>query len=422
MKKFFQDLIARKEQRATALRSIIEKATDVAEARNAMTELEAVNGELTEARAKLTEIEAAEARGNGQGFNPVASYGAGAGQPAAGNDNDPRATIEYRTAFMNYVRTGEMNKVLEKRADDRNELADLGILIPTTIVNEIIKGVEKVYGQLYSRVKKTNVKGGVKYPIGSFGATFNRIGETGAPTDRQAGGSVTGYVEFGYLIGEIRLAQTLLMTVMGVDVFERELANIIVETYVQAMDKEIMLGKKENNQCEGILTEAAKVGGRIPADHIISFTADEMADWKSWQTKLFAIIPLSMRGLRPEFVMTPHTFEANIETLEDSNGQPVARNIYNPTTGAETATFKGRQVVFVEEDILKNFNDAADGEYFGMYWVGEKAYAINSNLQFAVTRYWDNEKNEYVQKGLVINDGKVLDPKYLYLLKKSVSA
>lgn len=418
MKKFFRDLIARKEQRATALRSIIEKATDVAEARNAMTELESVNGELTEARAKLTEIEAAEARDNGQGFNPVATYG-GAGKPETRTDNDPRATMEYRTAFMNYVRTGEMNKVLEKRADDRNELADLGILIPTTIVNEIMKGVEKVYGQLYSRVRKTNVKGGVKYPIGSFGATFNRIGETGAPTDRQAGGSITGYVEFGYLIGEIRLAQTLLMTVMGVEVFERELANIIVETYVEAMDKEIMNGKAENNQCEGILTEAAKVGGRIAADHIIEFTADEMADWKSWQTKLFAVIPLSMRGLRPEFVMTPHTFEANIETLEDSNGQPVARNIYNPTTGAETATFKGRQVVFVEEDILKNFNDAAAGEYFGMYWVPERAYAINSNLQFAVTRYWDNEKNEYVQKGLVINDGKVLDPKYLYLLKKA---
>lgn len=400
------------EKRIAELRQKIEASTDANEVR-------ALGKEIEECREQIAKIEAEQ---RGGAFNPVASYGAGAGQPAAGNDNDPRATIEYRTAFMNYVRTGEMNKVLEKRADDRNELADLGILIPTTIVNEIIKGVEKVYGQLYSRVKKTNVKGGVKYPIGSFGATFNRIGETGAPTDRQAGGSVTGYVEFGYLIGEIRLAQTLLMTVMGVDVFERELANIIVETYVQAMDKEIMLGKKENNQCEGILTEAAKVGGRIPADHIISFTADEMADWKSWQTKLFAVIPLSMRGLRPEFVMTPHTFEANIETLEDSNGQPVARNIYNPTTGAETATFKGRQVVFVEEDILKNFNDAADGEYFGMYWVGEKAYAINSNLQFAVTRYWDNEKNEYVQKGLVINDGKVLDPKYLYLLKKSVSA
>lgn len=419
MKKFFQDLIARKEQRATALHSIIEKATDVAEARNAMTELEAVNAELNEARAKLTEIEAGEARGNGQGFNPVATYGAGAGQPEARTDNTPRASMEYRTAFMNYVRTGAIDKVLEKRADARNELADLGILIPTTIVNEIIKGVEKVYGQLYSRVKKTNFTGGVKYPIGAFSATFNRIGETGAPTDRQKGGGISGHVEFGYLIGEIRLAQTLLMTVMGVDVFERELASIIVQAYVEAMDKEIMVGRAENNQCEGILTEAEKVGGRIPADHIISFTAEEMEDWKSWQTKLFAVIPLSMRGLRPEFVMTPHTFEANIETLEDSNGQPVARNIYNPTTGAETATFKGRQVVFVEEDILKNFNDAAADEYFGMYWVPDKAYAINSNLQFSVTRYWDNEKNEWVTKGIVINDGKVLDPKYIYLLKKA---
>lgn len=395
---------------AEAQRKIAE-SKDVDEVRGLINNMDEWKGEL----AKI------EAEQRGGEFNPVFSYGegAGAGQPEARTDNDPRATMEYRTAFMNYVRKGEIDKVLEKRADARNELADLGVLIPTTIVNEIIKGVEKVYGQLYSRVKKTNFTGGVKYPIGAFSATFNRIGETGAPTDRQKGGNITGHVEFGYLIGEIRLAQTLLMTVMGVDVFERELASIIVQAYVEAMDKEIMVGKAENNQCEGILTEAEKAGGRIPANHIISVTAEQMADWTFWQTELFAKIPLSMRGLHPEFVMTPHTFEANIETLKDNNKQPVARNIYNPTTGAETATFKGRQVVFVEEDILKNFNDAAAGEYFGMYWVADKAYAINSNLQFSVTRYWDNDKNEWVTKGIVINDGKVLDPKYIYLLKKA---
>jgi hypothetical protein len=78
-------------------------------------------------------------------------------------------------------------------------------------------------------------------------------------------------------------------------------------------------------------------------------------------------------------------------------------------------------VARVEKDVFKDFNSCADGEFFGMFWVPDKAYAINSQLNFAVTRYYDNEKNEWVQKGIVINDGKILDPKYIFLLKKKVA-
>lgn len=426
MKKFFQDLIARKEQRAKELRSIIEKATDVTEARTAMTELEAVNGELTEARAQLSAIEAAEARGNGQGFVPTASYGTasgGSGSGSEGRDADPLATMEYRTAFMNYVRTGERTDALriEQRADDPTELNKLGVLIPTTVVNEIIKGIEKKHGYLYSKVKKTNLKGGVKYPLGAFSATFNRIGEKGAPTARQNGGDgITGYVEFGYLIGEIRLAQTLLMSVMGVTVFETELAKVLVEAYVEAMETEIIKGDPSKNQMCGILHNSANGLQKIAASHIIEFTAEEIADWTAWETKLFAEIPLGMEGASPEFVMAKQTYVANLCTMKDLNGQPIKKAGFDVTD--KVHKFNEYPVARVEKDIFKDFNSCADGEYFGMFWVGEKAYAINSNLNFAVTRYYDNEKNEWVQKGIVINDGKILNPDYIFLLKKKVTA
>ena len=337
-------------------------------------------------------------------------------------EKDPYATIEYRTAFMKFVQKGVKADILvtEKRNNDRNVASDLGVLLPTTVIQEIMKQLEGVYGQLYSRVKKTNIKGGVKYPIGSFSAVFHRITETGAPSDRQKAGGVTGYVEFSYNIGEIRLAQTLLMTVLSVDVFEKELANVIVRTYLEAMDKEIMTGDPTNLQCEGILTHVAGANSRIPADHVIEFTEEEMSDWKSWQKKLFAVIPLAMRGLKPEFVMTANTYEANIKTLADDNNRPVYAETFNPVDGTEKATFKGREVIFVENDIVADFDDAEDGDVFGIYWVPEKGYAINTNLEFYVKRYFDEEKNEWVSKALVINDGKVLDGQYIYLLKKSV--
>lgn len=347
----------------------------------------------------------------------------GGNQIAATSDPEPedvRSSMEYREAFMRFVQTGERAPILQTRNDATGTAADLGVLIPVTVMQEIIKDVEKVYGQLYARVRKLNLKGGVKFPIGSFTATFNRITETTVSARQDAGG-ITGSVDFTYKIGEIRLARTLLQTVLSVPVFEREFAKVAAEAYVKAMDTEIMVGDPSDEEMEGILTEAAKVSSRIPAGNIIEFTADDMADWTTWQTKLFAIIPLSMRRERPEFVMTANTYEANIKTLRDDNNRPVYAETYNPVDGAERATFKGREVVFVEDDILENFNDATNGQYFAMYWVPQKAYAINTNMEFSVVDYFDHETNQWVKKALVINDGKVLDPKYLYLLKKKVS-
>lgn len=331
-----------------------------------------------------------------------------------------RNSMEYRTAFRDYVQTGKIDRdilAFEKRDDAVSTSSDLGVLIPETVMQEIIKGVSKVYGQLYSRVRKTNLKGGVKYPIGSFAATFNRITET-TTSDRQDPGGVTGYVAFGYKIGEIRLARTLLQTVLDVPVFEQEFAKTVADAYVKAMDIEIMSGTEANNQCVGILTEAAAVGSRIPSANIISFSPNDMADWTAWQTKLFAKIPLGMRAENPQFVMTAATYEANIKTLKDKNDRPVYAETFNPVDGTERATFKGKEVVFVENNVLEDFNEADPNDFFGMYWVPEKAYAINSNMQFTVVDYFDHETNQWVKKALVINDGKVLDGAYIYLLKK----
>lgn len=432
MNEFLKKLIAAKNQRAQELRELIKKAETADEVRSLGNELTTVENEARDAQSQLHALEAEEARAAQSAapkFDPAQAINvltANMNQSAvqARSEEDPLATMEYRKAFMQYIQRGTKSNVLkfEQRDNDAAGVAsDLGVLLPTTIVQEIMKGVEKVYGQLYSRVRKTNIKGGVKYPIGSFSATFKRITET-TVSNRQAPGGVTGYVEFSYNIGEIRIARTLLQSVLSVPAFEAEVAKVIVEAYVKAMDHEIMTGDPDDGECEGILTEAAKVSSRIPAANIIEFTDADMADWTKWQTNLFARIPLSMRALRPEFVMTANTYEANIKTLKDNNNRPVYNETFNPVDGTEIATFKGRQVVFVEDDILENFNDATDGEYFGMYWVPENAYAINTNMEFTMMNYFDQETNQYVDKALVINDGKVLDPKYIYLLKKKVTA
>jgi HK97 family phage major capsid protein len=377
---------------------------------------------------KSAEEEKQEARSNT--LNPLASYGVRGVNTNMEKELNVRNTMEYRSAFMNYVQKGTLaeplqfrnnstNEVINYRADTPITSADLGVMLPETVIQEVIKDLEKSYGQLYSKVRKFNVKGGVKIPVGSFSATFKRIAETGAPSDRQKGGEITGAVQFTYKLGEVRISQTLLESILSVEAFEKEVANTIVEAYLKAMEEEILNGVESANQCEGILTNAAK----IPAANIIEFTEDEMKDWKAIQKKLFAKVPLAMRKEKPEFVMTVNTYEGNLKALVDDNNRPLAKEVFNPTDGVETATFNNKEVVLIEEGLgIKNFDEAATGEYFAMYWVPNKAYGINSNLEFATKRYFDEEKLEYVNRAVCVNDGKILNPKYIFLLKKKIGA
>ena len=453
MKKFLENLIARKKQELADTEARMKKSEDLAEVRSLGDMLLKLRDEITDAENQLRDLDNEDDKEKGViddqpkvidegsdddedkdrrsgnpkgGLNPLQSYGLNGKKEERSENEDPRSSMEYRKAFMEYVQNGTRSDVLqfEKRADAANESQDLGVLLPQTIIQEIITGVEKVYGQLYSRVKKTNIQGGVKYPIGSFGATFKRIGENGAPTERQKGGSITGYVEFSYKLGDVRIAQTLLANVLSVPAFEAELSKVIVESYVKAMDQEILTGDGTQNELEGIITELNKVSGsRIPASQIIDFTDEDMHDWTKWQEKLFAKIPLAMRNQKPEFLMTANTYEANIKTLHDNNNRPLYFETFNPVDGAERATFKAREVVFIEEGQgIENFNDAEDGKVFGFYWVPDRAYAINTNLEFAVKRYFDEEKLQYVERAVVINDGKILDPNYLWVLRKKVNA
>lgn len=412
------------EKREEELEQSIEEAETEEEQRTVEEEIEALEAEKADKEAQIAKLEEEIAELEAQLDELEKDQEAPAEEEkseerSAMSKEFGRASMEYRTAFRDWVLGGKADReILETRNDAAGTASDLGILLPETIVQEIQTAIGKVYGQLYGKVKKTNLKGGVKYPIGSFSATFHRIAED-AKSDRQDPGGVTGYVTFGYNIGEIRLARTILQQTLTVPVFEQEIAKVIAEAYVKAMDKEIMAGAPTDGECTGILTEAAKVSGsRIPAANIISICPKDMADWAAWQKNVFAKIPLAMRAEKFEFVMTANTYEANIKTMKDKDDRPVYAETFNPVDGTERATFKGKEVTFVENDVLEDFDTASANDYFGMIWVPQKAYAINSNLDFTVVDYFDHEKNEAVKKALVINDGQVLNGNYIYLLKK----
>lgn len=318
------------------------------------------------------------------------------------------ADLQERTAFMEYVQTGKMSDLLQ-RADVTGVSTDLGVLIPKTVQQEIIKNIDEMHGSLYAKVKHLNIRGGVEYPIGSFSATFSRINES-TVSDRQKGGSITGSVVFGYNIGEIRIAQTLLESLLAVPVFEAELAKVIAEAFVKAMDNEILNGTGTGGQMEGILGKAGVT--------TITFHEGEIADWKTIQKKIFGGMSLGFKALPYEFVMSNGTWESQIKTLSDDNNRPVYAEPFNPVDGTFSCSFRGHNVTLVEPTLLPDFDAAAVNKIFGMIWVPGDAYAINSNMNFSVVQYVDHEKNQIVKKALVVNDGKVLRKDRIILLKK----
>lgn len=458
MKNFLKRLIERKKKELKEKEERMKNSQDINEVRSLGETLVALRDEIDEAEKQLAELEQNDNNDNNNDDNnddEGRSANANEGRSANGfnpnmalnviqtnqmnqgtqrsNEEDVLSTMEYRRAFMQYAQTGErsarLNEILnqyrsETRAAGEVVSEDLGVLIPHTVLQELIMKIEKTYGQLSSRVRMLNVQGGVEIPIGEFDATFTWSGTEGNDTEHgvseeQKAGSAKGSVVFSYHIGEVRIAQSLLQSILSVEVFEKELVNALLSAYLKARDVAVLRGTG-NGQPTGILTDVAAGLKRVPVENIISFTEAEIADWTAWEKKLFANIPVGMEGANPEFAMAKQTYVSNLCTLKDKNDQPINKAGFDVTD--KQYKFNEYPVLRTEQDLFKSFDLCEDGEVFGIFWVPEKAYGINSNMTFGYKRYFDEDKNKWITKGLVILDGKPLNTNYVYILKKSVTA
>lgn len=417
MKDFLRKLQLARESRAEELRNKIKDSTDANEVRSLGEELQKVNDEIAQIRSQIAALDTPEKKddsGEQRGLNPMATFTTQP-KPEKRDDEDVYGSMEYRTAFKDYVQRGTpipKNLIARAGGDTGTTLtSEIGMIIPTTIMNEFIKDVSKVYGQIYSKVRKLNIKGGVQFPISKLKANFKWINETSV-SPKQKAGNITEKISFSYYIGEIRVAESLLAQVVSLLVFESEIVRIMVEAYVQAMDYSIVAGDGDGKPW-GITKDPRVLAN---TGNIIEMTAEEMADWTQWRKKLFAKVPLSKRGTG-EFIFPASTVESYLLTMQDANGRPLFREATEGTIGNLAGSFFGRDVTLVEPDIVADYDTAGNGDIIGIFWVPTD-YAINTNLQFGMKRYFDEDTNEWINKGLTILDGKILDISGCYLIKK----
>lgn len=392
-------------------------STDINEVRSINEQLEDINEDIADVQEELDAIEDDEPgepaeptptpapAPDARDFNPMASFSTV--KPTEQRTGNALDSIEYRTAFMKYVQTGKWE--YEKRADETLITSDVGKIIPNTIMNEFIKEL-KVYGNIYNRVRKLNVKGGVEFPIEELVPTVTWITET-TTSETQAVPDIKTSISFGYHIVEARLAQSLLSQVVSLNYLETEMARLLAEAFVKEFDRVIFKGTG-SGQPLGILNDT-----RVLTTNKIAFTSAELADWTKWRTKFFAKIPLAYRGGQGIFVTTAANWETYFMTLKDANDRPLGNETFGIQDGATTCRFAGREVVLVEPDILSDYASATTGDAWAIYFKPTD-YAINTNLQIGFKRWFDDDKNKYFNKGLCIMDGKLLDVNSVYVFTK----
>lgn len=432
-KKILEKRMARLMAKKQKLSERCNASNDVNEVRDLTTQLEDVNAEIAETQEEIDAIDAEEREMQMAGEtrsvvpanatlvngNVVNSATAATGATQARENTDPFATMEYRQAFMKYAQTGaEIPTNLYQRDGMPANTTTLGATIPTTVLNEFINEIRKKYGNLYSKVRKLNIKGAVKVPIAELQATFKWVTEsTVAP--REDGGKIDQFVEFSYNMAEIRVSQTLLSSIVTIDLFEREIVRIMMIAYMQAMDTGIVKGTG-NGQMLGILNDPRVMN---QSGHVIQLSASDINNWVEWRKKFFGKLPLGYRD--GEFIFPLGTVDAYLETMADNNNNPIFRQATGLEVNDGDATnpngrFFGRNISLVEPDIIADFDTAEAGDVIGIYWQPTE-YAINTNMEFGMRRWFDEDRNEWVNKMLTIVDGKVLNPCGFYVFTKKGS-
>ena len=413
MKEFLKKLIKMKEERAKELRALIEKSEDVKEVRALGDTLQKVLDELNDAKSQLAKGEEEEnnaasagegrsAQVAGAAFNPVATFtrGASANEPAKEVDNYD--TPEYRKAFMNFVCRGT---VIPNELRATTATSDIGAVIPTTLVKEIVKEL-KAYGNIYAKVRKLNVQGGVEIPVLSLKPVANWIGETTPSTDQKLGANAK--ISFSYFGIECKISQTLLASIVALDVFEQEFVPLAVEAITKALEIAILNGDG-SGKALGVTKDT-----RVPEANVITLTSTEIGTWGGWKKKVFAKMKKAYRN--GTFFMAQGTFDGYIDGMEDKQGQPIGRVNYG-IDGGETYRFGGKSVETVEDDIIASYETAVEGDVIAVF-VNLNDYAINSNMQMTTVKWTDHDTNEVKNKVMLIVDGKLIDPNGVLIVKK----
>lgn len=411
------DALMQRNEETTDVEELRAMTAQIEEARSIISEYSSIISDNAAEEARRAEAEKAALEAEARAKSPI---------PAIANQTRPQeANMDYRSAFKALIQHGtpipadlitdNMRNSLRAISDARGAgttLAnEISALIPETTMSEVIREAKTgVYGQLFDRVRKLNIRGGVRYPLTNLEATFTWINDGDVPTGQKAG-TATEYISFGSNLGVVQINTSILASIEADAVFYAELTKLIAEAFYKAIDNAIINGTG-NGQPLGI-TKDTRV------TNTVTISAEDVTNWQAWE-KIIAAVPLAKRG--GTLILPIGTIDKYVRTLHDDNNRPLffdaAITLGKLEANGIEGRFNGQDVLAVEDDILADFDAANSGDVIGVYAnLGD--YAINSNLQFAVGQFRDQMTLQDVTRGMIICDGKLLDKHGVVLVKKA---
>ena len=392
-KQFLENMISEKEARMTEIDGLINASQSADEVRSLGAEKTKLNGEIAEARKQVMAFEASNT------MNPMDSFKK---EEKREEIKDKADSVEYREAFMNYVCR---NTPIPAELRAVTGTGDASAVIPTTLLHEIVKKMD-AYGNIWAKVRKLNVQGGVDIPVLSLTPVANWIGEDATSEDQKIQANTK--VSFSYYGIECKIAQTLLANVTTLEMFQSLFVELATEAIVKGIEVAIIKGTG-SGQPTGITVDS-----RVPSANVITLTSADFTTWEGWKKKVFAKMKKAYRnGI---FLMAQGTFDGYIDGMVDKNGQPIARVNYG-IEGGEVYRFGGKTVETVEDDIIADYETAGSGDVVAVF-VDLSKYGVNSNLTMTVDKWTDRDTNQVKNKAMMIVDGKLIDPNGVLIIKK----
>ena len=393
-KQYLENVISEKEARMTEIDGLIKASQSADEVRSLGAEKTKLTGEVAEARRQVTAFE------QSNGMNPMESFKK---EEKREEIKDKADTVEYREAFMNYVCH---NTPIPAELRDVTATGDASAVIPTTLLHEIIKKMD-AYGNIWAKVRKLNVQGGVEIPVLSLTPVANWVDETAPSADQKI--QANAKVSFHYYGIECKIAQTLLVNVTTLEMFQSLFVELATEAIVKGIEVAIIKGTG-SGQPTGITVDS-----RVPSANKITLSAEEFGSWEGWKKKVFAKMKKSYRN--GMFLMAQGTFDGYIDGMVDQNGQPIARVNYGIADG-EVYRFGGKTVETVEDEIIADYETAGSGDVVAVF-VDLSKYGVNSNMTMNVVKWTDHDNNQVKNKATMIVDGKLIDPNGVLIIKKA---
>jgi len=361
--------------------------------------------QLNEQRKAL--VEAAEKR-NAALANIAAGEGKTVRTFAAPNgaapeqDDDKYGSMAYRKAFMQYVTRGAAIPA-EYRTDANTKTTDVGAVIPTTVVDQIISKLENV-GGILALVTKTAYKGGVAIPKNSVKPVATWVAEGAGSTKQKL---ATGSITFAYHKLRCAVSVSLEVDTMSIAAFEAYLVRVVVEAMTKKLEESIIKGSG-SGEPTGIINTAADEGESIATVNVAALSYAALCDAEGE-------LPEEYEG-NAKWCMSKKTFMGFIG-LVDENGQPIAR-VNHGLDGKVERYLLGREVVCTQH--LPSFAAAETNAKFGFLFDFSN-YDLNTNYAMGVKKYEDNDTDDQITKAIMLADGKVVDYYGLVILKKIAS-